>query len=152
MGDTIQYNFLDFDRDMRRLTAQLKNKEFDLIVGINRGGCLPAVCLSHSLGIPCTQIDYSTRDGVNIHPTSLYGFFENLTDKYKKLLIVDDLIDSGTAMTKIISVVKVFTEPTIATLLHNTDIELGVDHYYGTAYSRSLEKRYFDFWWEMYRG
>lgn len=150
MNETIFYSHADFDRDMKRLVDQLKGKEFDLIIGINRGGCLPAVCLSHSLGIPTTMIDFSTRDGVNIHPKSLYGYFEQLTDHYTKLLIVDDLIDSGKAMKKLIPVVKCFAEPTVATLLHNTDIELGVDHYYGTAYSRKTEPRYFDFWWEVY--
>lgn len=150
MEETIFYSQANFDRDMKVLVGQLKGKGFDLIIGINRGGCLPAVCLSHALKIPTTMIDFSTRDGANIHPKSLYGFFEELTDHYDNILIVDDLVDSGTAMKKLLSVVKNFTEPTVATLLHNVDIDLGVDHYYGTPYSRNLEKRYFDFWWEVY--
>ena len=150
MDDTILYSFEDFDADMDRLVEQLKDKKFDMIVGINRGGCLPAVVLSHALKIPTTTIDYSTRDGVNIHPKSLYGYFEELTATYPKLLIVDDLVDSGTAMKKILSVVGNFTKPTVATLLHNLDVDLGVEHYYGTAFSRKVEPRYFDFWWETY--
>lgn len=150
MNKTILYSHEDFDRDMDILVEQLDGKVFDLIVGINRGGCLPAVCLSHALKIPCTMIDFSTRDGVNIHPVSIYGYFEGLTDHYDNILIVDDLIDSGVAMKKILSVATCFTRPTVATLLHNTDVDLGVEHYYGTAYSRKTELRYFDFWWEMY--
>lgn len=150
MNETILYSHEDFDCDMDRLVEQLKDKGFDLIVGINRGGCLPAVCLSHALKVPATMIDFSTRDGVNIHPVSLYKYFEDLTDHHDNILIVDDLIDSGVAMKKILSVAKCFTKPTVATLLHNTDVDLEVEHYYGTAYSRKTEPRYFDFWWEMY--
>lgn len=147
----IAYTQDNFNRDMTSLVDQLKYRQFDLIVGVNRGGCLPAVCLSHSLGIPATMIDFSTRDGVNIHPQSLYGYFEGLSDKYQDILIVDDLVDSGTAMKKLINTASQFCTVSVATLLHNVDVDLSVDHYWGTPYSRQIETRYFDFWWEVYK-
>lgn len=148
--DTIIYSFDDFDRDMDNIVTKIGDRRFDLIIGINRGGCLPAVCLSHALKIPATMIDWSTRDGANIHPRSLYGYFEEISGSYKQILIVDDLIDSGTSMKKLITTASLFCNVTVATLLHNTDVDLEVEHYYGTAYSRKTEPRYFDFWWEMY--
>jgi hypoxanthine phosphoribosyltransferase len=148
MSNNIYYSVDNFNRDIKTLVHQLNKREFDLIIGINRGGSIPAVCLSHALGIPATMVDWSTRDGVNIHSTSMHTYFENITDNYRNILIVDDLIDSGTSMKKLLDIVTRFCAPTVATLLHNTDVELEVDHYYGTAYSRQTEPRYFDFWWE----
>lgn len=149
--ETIIYSFDDFDRDMTTIVEKIGDRRFDLIVGVNRGGCLPAVCLSHALHIPATMIDWSTRDGANVHPQSLYGYFEEISATYKDILIVDDLIDSGTSMKKLLQTAALFCDVSIATLLHNTDVEIKVDHYWGTAYSRKTEPRYFDFWWEMYR-
>ena len=151
MGETIVYTHEDFNRDMGRLVSQLKDKEFDLIIGLNRGGCLPAVCLSHALKKPATMIDWSTRDGANIHPKSINSYIAEVSSTYKNILIADDLIDSGRSMKALLYCVKPYFNVTVATLLHNTDVDLGVDHYYGTAYSRSVEERYFDFWWELYR-
>lgn len=149
--DTILYTQDDFNGDMTRIIEKIDSAKFDLIIGINRGGCLPAVCLSHRLNTPATMIDYSTRDGANIHPSSIYGYFESISGRYPKVLIVDDLVDSGLSMTKLVKTASIFCDVSVATLLHNTDIQLKVDHYWGTGYSRETEKRYFDFWWEVYK-
>lgn len=148
--DTIKYTFEDFERDMRSLVFQLDGKKYDLIVGINRGGCLPAVCLSHALKIPATMIDYSTRDGVNINPKSLFGFFADLVDRFPNILIVDDLVDGGSSMKCLLPAAKACCNVEVATLMYNTDVDIDVKHYYGTAFSRKSEPRYFDFWWEVF--
>lgn len=148
--NTIKYTQENFNRDIKILIRELSGKQFDLIVGINRGGCLPAVCLSHALKIPATMIDYSTRDGANVHPRSLREYFSQLSGLYSKILIVDDLIDSGKAMTEVIQRAREFHNVAVATLLNNTDVDLGVDQYWGTSYSRKNEPRFFDFWWEEY--
>lgn len=148
--NTILYTQEHFNRDIKVLINQLKDKQFDIIVGINRGGCLPAVILSHALKTPVTMIDYSTRDGVNIYPPSLYQYFDSLSGTYPSILIVDDLVDSGKAMGEVVRNARMFHTVTVATLLHNVDVNIGVEHYFGTPYSRSIETRYFDFWWEMY--
>lgn len=148
--NTIKYSKDWFDDDIGSLIKQLKGHQFDMIVGINRGGCLPAVVLSHALKTPVTMIDYSTRDGVNVHPQSLYRYFEQLSALYRHILIVDDLVDSGKAMLEVVKHARMFHDVTVATLLHNTDVELPVNHHYGTAFSRKKDTRYFDFWWEEY--
>jgi len=122
---------------------------FDLIIGINRGGCIPAVCLSHELKIPTTMIDFSTRDGANVYPESIYAYFAGLSSRYRNILLVDDLIDSGVSMSLLVQTASQFCNVSIATLLHNTDVNINVDHYWGTAYSRKTEPRYFDFFWEQ---
>lgn len=150
MNDTIFYSHSEFNTDIKQLVKQLEGKQFDVIVGINRGGCIPAVCLSHALKTPCTMIDFSTRDGINFHPRSLFTYFEELSQQCPKILIVDDLIDSGKAMKALLPIVKCYTQPSLAVLLYNTDVVLDIETYYGTAFSRKAEPRYFDFFWEMY--
>ena len=147
----IQYTYEWFNKDISSLIEQLRDKPFDLIVGISRGGCIPAVCLSHALKVPTTMIDVSTRDGANIHPISLSEFFMGVYEDYSSVLIVDDLIDSGRSMDIILASAKLFGKPTLATLLHNVEVNTGVEHYYGTAFSRVDEPRYFDFWWEKFK-
>lgn len=147
---TIQYTQEKFNDDMANLCEMLEGNDFDLIVGINRGGCLPAVCLSHHLKIPATMIDYSTRDGVNISPQNIVDYFSKISDTYKHILLVDDLVDSGVSMTRLVSVAKAYCKQvSVATLLRNTDIDVGVPHFAGTTFSRQTEPRYFDFWWEV---
>ena len=148
MADNIYYSFYDYVTDIKRLTRQLRDYQFDLIVGVARGGCIPAIPLSHNLSVPYTSIDFSLRDGVNINPQNVYTFFESVTGRYKNILLVDDLVDSGNSMKQLILVVQNFTSPSVATLLRNVDVDLGVPHFCGTEFSRKKEPRYFDFWWE----
>lgn len=144
--DTIQYTHDWFKKDLRNIIDQLVDKKYDLLIGINRGGCIPAVCLSHALKTPVTMIDYSTRDGINIHPTSLHTYFEKLPAK--NILIVDDLIDSGKSIEEVTQIATTFCDVSVATLLYNVDVNITIPHYWGTSFSRKNESRYFTFWWE----
>lgn len=85
----------------------------DYIVGITRGGCLPAVMLSHYLDVPMHTLKVSLRDHqdtesncwmaedafgydypneiVQTFPTSIYGE----EGQGRNILIVDDMNDSG---------------------------------------------------------
>lgn len=138
-----------FNDDMEVLCNQVAGRDFDLIVGINRGGCIPAVCLSHHCRIPTTMVDYSTRDGYKTLPEDLVLYFMDLSVKYDNILLVDDLVDSGMSIKHLVEVAtNAGLNVSVAVLLHNTDIELDVPVYVGTKFSRQEEPRYFDFWWE----
>lgn len=67
----------------------------DYIVGITRGGLLPAVMISHYLNIPMQSLDISLRDGGEC--VSNLGMAE---DAYagKNILVVDDINDQGTTL------------------------------------------------------
>jgi hypoxanthine phosphoribosyltransferase len=64
----------------------------DVIVGITRGGLLPAVMISQWLNVPMNSLDVSLRDGGDC--VSNLGI---AADAYagKNILIVDDINDSG---------------------------------------------------------
>jgi uncharacterized protein len=55
----------------------------DLIVGLTRGGLLPATMLSHAMGIEMTALDVSLRDSKLINPVTDTRILDWL-DKDKK--------------------------------------------------------------------
>lgn len=66
----------------------------ELIVGITRGGAVPAVMLSHYLGVKMVGLDVSLRDGGEYGPESNAWAAEDAA-KGKRILIVDDINDTG---------------------------------------------------------
>jgi hypoxanthine phosphoribosyltransferase len=152
----MKYSKKLFDDDMRALKLQIRRDKHDLIIGLNRGGCILAVCLSHALKIPCTMIDASHRDGANISPSDFRVYFKDVAMEYSRILIVDDLWDSGDTIKEIVEYASSYAEVSVATLLFNTDkfmdlASIGIEnHYFARSFSRSSQPKYIDFWWEQY--
>jgi xanthine phosphoribosyltransferase len=73
----------------------LDNWRPDYIVGLTRGGLLPAVMISHYLGVPMQSLDVSLCDGGEC--TSNLGMAEDAYDG-KNILIVDDINDQGSTL------------------------------------------------------
>lgn len=66
--------------------------DFDAIIGVSRGGLVPANILSHLLDIPLIPVSYSSFNGKGDdknHENNLPPIAD------KKILIVDDICDSG---------------------------------------------------------
>jgi|TARA_R110000744_G_scaffold63095_4_gene129953 hypoxanthine phosphoribosyltransferase len=83
--------------------GMIQDKWFpDYIVGITRGGLLPAKMLSHYMDIPMTTLDIRLRDGVLDGPES-NKWLPNMIEQGKKILIVDDINDSGATFNWIIT-------------------------------------------------
>lgn len=77
-----------YDSMISRLYHRIWNQGYDIIIGVTRGGLVPAVHLSHLLGLPMGMVQYQLRDGDGkMHTVSQH--------QYKKPLIVDDICDSG---------------------------------------------------------
>jgi xanthine phosphoribosyltransferase len=71
----------------------------DYIVGLTRGGLLPAVMISHYLNIPMQSLDISLRDGGEC--VSNLGMAEDAFGydrEPKNILIVDDINDQGSTL------------------------------------------------------
>jgi len=73
----------------------------DYIVGITRGGLLPAVMISHWFNVPMKSLDVSLRDGgdtvSNINMAEdAYGFNGEIGQQAApNILVVDDINDTG---------------------------------------------------------
>jgi xanthine phosphoribosyltransferase len=67
----------------------------DYIVGLTRGGLLPAVMISHYLNVPMQSLDVGLRDGGSC--VSNLSMAEDAFDG-KNILIVDDINDQGSTL------------------------------------------------------
>lgn len=84
-----------FIADVRALAALINADTWhpDFIVGIGRGGLVPAVYLSHATGIALLSVDHSSK--VPTFGDELLARLAAKTVSGTKLLIVDDINDSG---------------------------------------------------------
>lgn len=77
----------------------------DYIVGITRGGLIPAVMISHYFNIPCHTLNVSLRDNIDFCESNCWmsehalGYNSETGSPddslKKKILIVDDINDTG---------------------------------------------------------
>ena len=77
---------------MKNLEYEVSKMRPDLIVGIARGGLLPALHLSHALDVPLECMHWSTRDS---GLTSYSGIVDEEIQSGKTVVFVDDINDSG---------------------------------------------------------
>tara|TARA_A100001015_G_scaffold244939_1_gene280702 strand:+ start:3011 stop:3472 length:462 start_codon:yes stop_codon:yes gene_type:complete len=116
----------------------------DLIMGINRGGCIPGVYLSHRLKKEHLVLDIRLRDFKATPDLSV------LTKQYafqRKILIIDDINDTG-ATFKYIE--ENFGRPErvkFAALVDNTPSDIRVD-YKGYTIDKSKDPSWIVFPWE----
>lgn len=105
MNKKIYVTYEDIQRDTQELYNIIRNKtslnnNFDCIIGVARGGVIPATLLAYKLNIPTFKTiqikSYDNND--NKIPTNFSSGTLPLLDelnKYNNILIVDDLVDTG---------------------------------------------------------
>lgn len=76
------------------------NLKYDVILGIGRGGLVPAVILSHQVGIPLVPVNWQTRDGK--YDVENYSILNRVTEFNTRILIVDDINDTGKTLREIV--------------------------------------------------
>jgi len=89
------YDWNDIEAMCSSITLQMYTNNFkpDYIVGITRGGNVPATIISNMLNIPCEALKVSLRDDTkqSEHNTIM----EHDSKLGKKILVVDDINDTG---------------------------------------------------------
>ena len=100
------YSWKDVQGACLDIAKQINNSNWrpDYIVGITRGGLVPAVLLSQYLEVPMKSLDVSLRDGGYTVSNSdmaedAYGFNGEVDKQIcKNILIVDDINDQGSTI------------------------------------------------------
>ena len=121
----------------------------DFLVGIGRGGLVPAAYLSHRTGIQMLSVDHSSGEA---------GFGDELLAKLaakiqsgSNLLIVDDINDSGGTIQYLRAAIEAKVgEPgrlRVAVLVHNVRSKAKAE-YHGSEIDRDQDKRWYVFPWE----
>ena len=142
------YSFEKYSYDINNLVHQItgSGKFYDYVVGIVRGGAIPAVCLSHRLGIPMRTVSWSTFHNDQMREYAL-DIAEDIASG-KKILLVDDILDSGRTMKELLKDWECNRDNIgVAVLIYNTQQELRPD-FYGRSINRDTEKDWISFWWE----
>ena len=104
------YTWTDVERACLNIALQMYNDNWkpDYIVGITRGGNVPATILSNMLNIRCEALKVSLRDSESENETNCwmaedaFGYYnegafngKSSPELRKKILIVDDINDTG---------------------------------------------------------
>lgn len=121
----------------------------DFLIGIGRGGLVPAAYLSHRTGIQMLSVDHSSGE---------VGFGDELLDKLaakiragRNILIVDDINDSGGTIQYLRAAIGAkIGDPAglrVAVLVHNVRSKAEAE-YHGSEIDRDQDKRWYVFPWE----
>lgn len=121
----------------------------DFVVGMGRGGLVPAVYISHELALPMLSIDVSSKEP---------GFAEELLAKVAeksaagtRMLFVDDINDSGGTIESIQTILAghgcARGDLRFAVVINNVSSRAQVDLWAETI-DRASDKRWFVFPWE----
>lgn len=146
--------YLPYERFLEEVETLAKAIEADawtpdFLVGIGRGGLVPAAYLSHRTGIPMLSVDHSSGEA---------GFADELLDKLaakigdgRNMLIVDDINDSGGTIQYLRAAIETKTaNPAglrVAVLVHNVRSKAKTE-YRGSEIDRDRDKRWYVFPWE----
>ena len=93
----VYYSWADVEKQTQEILRQLHLDDWrpDYIVGLTRGGLIPANLISQYLEVPMETLKVSLRDGRHVENNTRMA--EDAT-QYKKILIVDDINDSGATL------------------------------------------------------
>ncbi|MGQ0660743.1 phosphoribosyltransferase [Sphingosinicella sp.] len=140
-----------FVADVRALAEQLSADHWtpDFLIGIGRGGLVPAVYLSHALGLPTLSVDHSAQ--VHDFAGAALERLAARTREGERLLVVDDINDSGATIAKLRAMLAeadaASEQIRFATLLDNVRSISRVD-YRARTLDRAVTKDWFVFPWE----
>ena len=94
--DKIYYSWEDYNKDMHDAASL----DFDHVVGIYRGSLGMAAHVSNLYNVQMSIIGIKTRDGNVKVPQWIHNLIDEDT---KRILIVDDIYDTGYTMKKVIN-------------------------------------------------
>lgn len=94
--EIFNYTHSMLEEDVQRIYNMIKFDRFvpDYIVGLSRGGVIPAVCLSHKLKVPMIPLEWG-KSTQRVNQT----LAELVECRKYNFLVVDDICDTGKSIT-----------------------------------------------------
>lgn len=141
----------EFLQAIEGLSTRLREDSWgvQLLVGVGRGGLVPAVFLSHASGLPMVSIDFSTP--IPEFNDALVAALAARTRAGERLLFVEDINDSGRTIAalreQLAAAGAVAGAVRFAVLLDNT-VSLQTVDYAWRSIDRTTDKDWFVFPWE----
>jgi len=150
--EKIYFKIEEMIDSIRNISEQLTNANFDpeVIISVNRGGCIPGIYLSHYIERPHQVINLELRDSAK--DPDLDTIKEKIR-QFSSVLIIDDINDSG----KTIGVIKglsknITTKIHFAVLINKSESESDVEYYGKTVNSKENDYWYvfpWENWWKL---
>lgn len=140
-----------FLEDVAEVARKLEAESWvpDFLVGVGRGGLVPAAFLSHRLDIPMLSVDVSSGDADFCD--ELLVKLAGKTTGGRRILIIDDINDSGNTIESFRAALAAHgcdgSCVRVAVLISNLRSPAAVD-YWSRTIDRALDKRWFVFPWE----
>ena len=144
------YNWREMRRDVNTLCREISLDKFDpnVIVGLSRGGLTPGVMMSHWMNKPFKPIKTALRDFPEWE-----DYLPRKTDE--RVLILDDVCDSGVTFTKIREYIQknaleeINCDVRLAVLWWNNEIEFE-PNYYVNEIAKDSTNTWIHFPWESW--
>ena len=142
----VWYKWKEMRRDVNSLCRQIVLDKFDpdVIVGLSRGGLTPGVMMSHWMKKPFKPVKASLRDFPEWE-----DYLPRKSDE--RVLIVDDICDSGETFHKIRNHISERKENGVdvrfATLWWNSECNFE-PHYYVNSIMKDTTQTWIHFCWE----
>ena len=144
------YNWREMRRDVNTLCREISLDKFDpnVIVGLSRGGLTPGVMMSHWMNKPFKPIKTALRDFQEWE-----DYLPRKTDE--RVLILDDVCDSGVTFTKIREYIQknalkeINCDVRFAVLWWNNEIEFE-PNYYVNEIAKDSTNTWIHFPWESW--
>jgi hypoxanthine phosphoribosyltransferase len=140
-----------FLEDVETLACKLEADSWrpTFLVGVGRGGLVPAAYLSHRTDIPMLSVDHSS--GEASFADELLGKLAAKSRAGTRILIVDDINDSGSTIAYLRSAIEqqggINDRVRVAVLVNNVRSKARAEYSAGDI-DRDLDKRWFVFPWE----
>jgi len=135
----------EYNELVSSIASQIGQNEPEAIVGLTRGGLVPAVQLSHMYNAKLYCLNISLRDG----KCSSESFDWRRLEKYNRILVVDDINDSGNTLEAVYKqcYTKEIQKPTFVTLLSKDSSKFDID-VAGEYINKDKENDWIVFPWE----
>lgn len=144
------YTYDNLQQDVLKILHQMRDEgwEPELIVGVARGGLIPANYFSQWFNVPLVSFHYSLRDHKQIDSVDA-KLVEKV--KHKKVLFVDDLCDTGETLEAISKLIEhTDCSPKFATLQHNLGQDVFEPNYFGTEINKAEKDVWIIYPWEQW--
>ena len=143
------FTMIQMRQGLQNILDQLNQQQWQpqVILGLNRGGCIPAIYLSHKLDVPHHVLNVSLRDHADSPDLTT---LEKVYAWQKRILIVNDINDTGATFNYIMNNFGKPERLKFAVILHNTVSTYTDIDYKGFEINKLQDPRWIVFPWEQW--
>ena len=145
--EKIYFTIEEMIDSIRNISEQLTRSNFDpeVIISVNRGGCIPGIYLSHYINKTHEVINIELRDSKK--EPDLNSIKEKIR-QFSSVLIIDDINDSGKTIGVIKDLSKNLTTKIHFAVLINKSKSTSKVEYYGKEVNSKVNDYWYVFPWE----